>query len=169
MSAPAHAAERTAIFAGGCFWCLEPPFDNEPGVTGTVVGYTGGSAEDAVYEKIGTGKTGHREAILVTYDPAKVSYSRLLDVFWSAIDLYDAGGQYADRGSQYTTALYVQDEAERKAAEQSIAALEKQSGKKVVTVIEPAKPFFSAEDYHQDYYKKNPVRYKMYKYGSGRS
>jgi peptide-methionine (S)-S-oxide reductase len=167
-SEPDMTETKTAILAGGCFWCLEPPYDNADGVLNTEVGYTGGSVPNPTYEEIGTGKTGHREAIRITYDPEKISYAELLDIFWNTIDVDDAGGQYADRGFQYTTAIYVANEEERQIAEESKAALEKKSGKKVATVIEKAAVFYPAEDYHQDYYQKNPVRYKMYKYGSGR-
>ena len=159
---------QTAILAGGCFWCMEPAFHNAEGVSKTVVGYTGGSAETATYEQIGTGRTGHREAILIAFDPQKISYTRLLEIFFNNIDPYDAQGQYVDKGHQYTTAVYVLNDQQREDAQKVIAALEQKSGKKVATVIEPATEFYSAEDYHQDYYKKNPVRYKMYKYGSGR-
>ncbi len=159
---------KTAVFAGGCFWCLEPPFDNAKGVKETIVGYTGGKVKNPTYEQVSTGKTGHREAIEVKYDPAVITYTQLLDIFWNNIDVTDAGGQYADRGSQYTTAVYVQGDEERRQAEESKAALEKKIGKNVATVIEPAAEFYPAEDYHQEYYKKNSLRYQMYKHGSGR-
>lgn len=163
------AAEiKTAVFAGGCFWCLEPPFDNASGVTETEVGYTGGAAETATYEQVGQGDTGHREAIRITYDPTTITYPELLEIFWNNIDPLDAGGQYADRGFQYTTAIYFSSDVERDAAEASKAALEKKLGRSVPTVIEAAKPFYPAEDYHQEYYRKNPLRYKLYKHGSGR-
>ena len=160
--------EALAIFAGGCFWCLQPPFDKEPGVLETVVGYTGGTVKDPTYEQVSSGTTGHREAVAIHYDPAKLSYARLLDIFFDNIDPYDASGQFVDKGSQYTTAIYVDNEAERAAAEAAIAGLEAKSGKKVATVIAPRVDFYPAEEYHQDYYKKNPLRYQMYKKGSGR-
>lgn len=160
--------ESLVIVAGGCFWCLEPPYDNEEGVLETVVGYIGGQVENPTYEDIGTGKSGHREAIAIHYNSSKVSYERLLEIFFDTIDPFDEHGQFADKGSQYTTAIYVANEAERKAAEAAIAKVETSSGKKVATVIEPVSTFYPAEEYHQDYYKKNPVRYKMYKLGSGR-
>lgn len=160
--------EGLAILAGGCFWCLEPPFDNTQGVLETVVGYTGGTVENPSYEQIGTGTTSHREAIAVHYDPDKVDYATLLKVFFENIDPFDAQGQYVDKGPQYTTAVYYRDEAQKQAAQAAIAAIETESGKKVATVIEPAATFYPAEEYHQDYYKKNPLRYGMYKKGSGR-
>lgn len=162
------AETKTAVFAGGCFWCLEPPFDNTEGVTKTVVGYTGGSAETANYEAVGQKNTGHREAIEVTYDAEKVTYPELLEVFFTNIDPLDESGQYADKGPQYTTAIYYHNDVEKAANEAAIAAWSKKLGKPVATVNEAAKPFYSAEDYHQEYYQKNPLRYNAYKYGSGR-
>jgi peptide-methionine (S)-S-oxide reductase len=165
----AMAAEtKTAILAGGCFWCLEPPFDKARGVTETQVGYTGGEARTATYEQVGHGDTGHREAIRITYDPTKVTYPELLEIFWNTIDPTDADGQYADRGFHYTTAIYVNSAEERDAAEASKAAWEKKLGKPIPTIIEDAKPFYPAEDYHQEYYKKNSLQYNLYKHGSGR-
>lgn len=160
--------EALAILAGGCFWCLEPPYDKEAAVHETVVGYSGGHVENPTYEDIGTKKSGHREVVAVHYDAAKITYERILELFFDAIDPFDAYGQFADKGPQYTTAIYVANEAERKAAEKAIAQLEEKSGKKVATVIEPISTFYPAEEYHQDYYLKNPLRYKMYKTGSGR-
>ena len=168
METGRHEAYETAVLAGGCFWCVQPPFDNSEGVLKTVVGYTGGETADPTYEQIGTGRTGHREAILVEFDPKKTSYPQMLKVFLENIDPFDAGGQYVDRGSQYTTAIYYLNPTQEKQAHEAVAALEKSSGKKVAVQVLPAKPFYAAEDYHQDYYKKNPTRYKMYKYGSGR-
>ena len=160
--------EALAILAGGCFWCLEPPYDNAAGVKETVVGYLGGHVENPTYEDIGTKTSGHREAIAIHYNPAEISYERLLEIFFETIDPFDEHGQFADKGPQYTTAIYVANEAEQKAAKAAISKVEAASGKKVATVIEPLSTFYPAEDYHQDYYKKNPVRYKMYKMGSGR-
>lgn len=160
--------EKLAIFAGGCFWCLEPPFDQEEGVHETIVGYSGGQIENPTYEQIGTGRTGHREVIAIHYDPDLVSYSRLLEIFFSTIDPFDPHGQFVDKGPQYTTAIHYDNAAEKEAAEAAIAKIEKASGKKVATAIEPRAPFYPAEDYHQDYYQKNPLRYQMYKKGSGR-
>lgn len=162
------AETKVAIFAGGCFWCLQPPFDKASGVIRTEVGYTGGRIKNPSYEQVSQGDTGHREAIAIHYDPKIIRYPQLLEIFWDNIDSGDAEGQYADRGFQYTTAIYVKDEQERQQAETSKAAREKQSGKKVATVIEDAATFYPAEDYHQEYYKKNSLRYQLYKQGSGR-
>jgi peptide methionine sulfoxide reductase msrA/msrB len=162
--------QQTALFGGGCFWCMEPPFEQLEGVTDVVAGYTGGSAEDATYEKVSRGKTGHYEAVRVTYDPETVSYDTLLDTFWRQIDPTDDGGQFADRGSHYKTAIFYTTEEQRLAAIRSKAALDA-SGifeKPVVTDIVPAKPFYVAEEYHQNYYQKNVVHYSLYKEGSGR-
>lgn len=163
--------KATATFAGGCFWCMEPPFEKLDGVYSVESGYTGGKKPKPTYEEVSAGGTGHIEAIRVTYDPKKLSYEQLLDVFWRQVDPTDGGGQFVDRGAQYRTAIFYADEAQRKAADVSKEALDKADrfgGKKVVTEILPAGPFFVAEDYHQDYYKKNPLRYKFYRYNSGR-
>jgi peptide-methionine (S)-S-oxide reductase len=167
----AMAAEKetkSVVLAGGCFWCLEPPYDNAEGVKKTTVGYIGGKKETANYEAVSEGNTGHREAIKVEYDPKVIAYEALLEIFWKNIDPADAKGQYADRGFQYTTAIYAADETERKLAESSKAGWERKSEKPVATVIEDAKEFYPAEDYHQEYYKKNEVRYNVYKHSSGR-
>lgn len=159
-----------ATFAGGCFWCMEPPFDALDGVVSTTSGYTGGRLENPTYEQVSSGGTGHYEAIRIQYDPGKVSYEKLLEVFWVNVDPTDGGGQFCDRGSQYRTAIFYHTEDQREAAQASKTALE-ESGrlpKPVVTPIEPASAFFPAEDYHQDYYKKNPIRYKFYRTGCGR-
>lgn len=170
LGAPAMAADtKTAIFAGGCFWCMQPGFDNTDGVTKTTVGYTGGHVANPTYEQVISDTTGHYEAIEVAYDPAKVSYETLLGIYWENIDPLDAGGQFADRGEHYHTVIFVADDAQRTAAEASkktIAA--KFAPKPVATQILPAKPFYAAEDYHQKYYEKNKLRYNAYKYGSGR-
>lgn len=161
---------KTAIFAGGCFWCMEGPFEAENGVIDVRAGYTGGSTKDPSYEEVSTGSTGHIEAIKVTYDPKKVSYERLLEIFWHQIDPTDAKGQFADKGSQYITAVFYLDEEQKKAAEKSKAELEKSGifNKPIVTSIRAASDFYDAEEYHQDYYKTNPFHYGMYKKGSGR-
>jgi methionine-S-sulfoxide reductase len=159
-----------ATFGGGCFWCMEPPFEQLEGVTSVVSGYAGGHRKNPTYEEVSSGTTGHAEVVQVTFDPAKISYEKLLDVFWRNIDPTDPHGQFADKGSQYRTAIFYHDEAQREAAEKSKEALA-QSGKfakPIVTQIAPATDFYPAEDYHQDYYKKNPLRYKSYKIGSGR-
>ncbi len=161
---------RTATFAGGCFWCMEHPFDEVDGVIDVVSGYTGGKTENPTYEQVCSLDTGHLEAIHVTYDPSKVSYETLLDVFWRQIDPTDADGQFADRGSQYATAIIYHDEDQRVLAELSKKELG-QSGKfdkPIATKILQASKFFKAEEHHQDYYKKNPIHYNRYKAGSGR-
>jgi peptide methionine sulfoxide reductase msrA/msrB len=166
----ASSGLETATFAGGCFWCMEPAFEQLEGVTDVVAGYTGGDKENPTYEEVSTGGTGHFEAVRVTYDPAEVSYGTLLDVFFSSIDPADPGGQFADRGTQYMTAVFYGDEEQKQAAERAIAALER-SGKfdqPIAVKILPAAGFYFAEEYHQDYYKKNPVHYGIYKKGSGR-
>jgi peptide-methionine (S)-S-oxide reductase len=158
-----------AIFAGGCFWCMEPPFDVLPGVISTISGYTGGATENPTYEEVSNGNTGHLEAIQVTYDPAKISYGELLEVFWRNIDPFDDGGQFCDQGDQYKAAIFYQDENQKKLAETSkIELQQKLPDKNLVTSIKAAGKFFSAEDYHQDYYQKNPTRYKFYRLKCGR-
>jgi peptide-methionine (S)-S-oxide reductase len=159
---------KTAAFAGGCFWCMVHPFDSLTGVTSVLAGYTGGTVQRPTYEEVSAGGTGHRESVLVTYDPGKISYRRLLDVFWHNIDPLDASGQFCDHGMQYSTAIFVADEEQRKVAEQSKQAVEEKLGRKVVTAILSVGPFWRAEDYHQDYYKKNPLRYRFYRYTCGR-
>lgn len=160
----------TATFAGGCFWCLEPPFDRVPGVVSTTVGYTGGHKANPTYEQVSSGGTGHAEAIQIVFDPDKVSYARLLDVFWRNVDPFDAKGQFCDRGSQYRSAIFYHDEEQRKQAEQSRKELAESLAveRMVATEIVPATQFYPAEEYHQDYYRKNPARYKFYRYSCGR-
>ena len=164
----AHLAKAT--FAGGCFWCMEPPFDRLPGVVSTTSGYTGGQKVDPTYEEVSSGGTGHAESVEVLYDPAKVSYETLLDVFWHNVDPTVRNRQFCDVGEQYRTAIFTHDETQKRLAEQSKAALEKSKPFKeaIVTEIVPAGRFYRAEEYHQDYYKKNPVRYKFYRYNCGR-
>ncbi len=165
----AHAQElATATFAGGCFWCVEADFDHVPGVVETVSGYTGGTVADPSYEQVSAGGTGHREAVRIAYDPSRVSYEALLTAFWHSVDPTDAGGQFCDRGESYQTAIFVQDEEQRRAAEASKAAAQEVLGDTVVTPIEEAGPFYPAEDYHQGYYEKNPLRYRYYRWGCGR-
>lgn len=169
--AMSEAKTKEAIFAGGCFWCMEPPYSFLDGVQDVSAGYTGGHVENPTYYQVSSGKTGHYEAIRIIYDPAKVEYSKLLDIFWMNIDPTDPGGQFADRGTQYLTAVFYTDKEQKAVAEKSKASLDK-SGKfnsTVVTAILPAETFYVAEDYHQDYYKKNPEHYKNYKKGSGRA
>ena len=159
-----------ATFAGGCFWCMEPPFEKLPGVMSVTSGYTGGKESAPSYEQVSAGRTGHVEAVEVRYDPAAISYEYLLKVFWRQIDPTDDGGQFADRGKQYRTAIFVYDQKHRELAEASKRDLEKSGIFKapIVTPIRWAQPFYPAEGYHQDYYKKNPDHYKRYRSGSGR-
>ena len=164
-------AQAEAIFAGGCFWCMEEALEKVPGVAAVVSGYIGGTVKNPTYEQVSGGGTGHFEAVRVTYDPAKVSYAQLLDAFWRNIDPTDDGGQFCDRGDQYRAAIFVRDAEQRAAAEQSKRRIET-SGKvkqRIVTPIQPAGVFYVAEGYHQDYYKKNPVRYRYYKFSCGRA
>lgn len=167
---PAPGATKTAIFAGGCFWCMQPPYDNAKGVVKTVVGYTGGSAEDATYEKVSAHRTKHREAIQVTYDPAQISYEQLLDIFWRNINPTQADGQFHDIGLSYQAAIYYGSDDERKVAESSKEMLGKAGkfSKPIVTEILPAQSFYPAEEYHQQYYRKNPADFEAYHVGSGR-
>lgn len=161
---------KEATFAGGCFWCMQGPFDVLQGVKSTIVGYTGGHVENPTYEEVSAGSSGHTESVLVVYDPRETSYEKLLDTFWRNIDPTQDDGQFADRGSQYRTVIFFHDEEQKKLAEESKAALQR-SGKfkrQIATTIEPASQFYRAEEYHQEYYKKNETRYKLYKVGSGR-
>jgi len=168
-AAPALAATERATFAGGCFWCMEPPYDALPGVISTTSGYIGGRTVNPTYEQVSAGRTGHTEAVQVVYDPAKVTYEKLLEVFWVNIDPTVRDRQ-CDAGTQYRTGIFYHSEAQRKAAEASKAALEKSKPfrEAIVTPVEMAGTFYPAEDYHQDYYVKNPVRYKFYRNGCGR-
>jgi len=161
---------KKALFAGGCFWCMESPYEDHPGVIEAVAGYTGGKKEDSTYDKVCSGKTAHLEAVLITYDPYEISYDKLLEIFWRQIDPTDSGGQFADRGAQYKTAVFYFDEGQKKIAEASKEKLEASGyfDKPIVTKILEASVFYAAEEYHQDYYKKNPERYKLYRRGSGR-
>jgi len=170
LAATAHAETRMAIFAGGCFWCMQEPFDQVKGVTKTVVGYTGGSKEDANYTAVSAHKTEHREAIELTYDPAQVSYAQLLDVFWHNINPTQADGQFHDIGLSYQAAIYYGNEEEKKLVEASKEKLGKSGrfDKPIATEILPTKSFYPAEDYHQKYYQKNPAAYEAYHIGSGR-
>ncbi len=161
-------ATRKAIFAGGCFWCMEPPFEKLDGVSAVVSGYIGGQVRNPTYEQVSGGRTGHTEAVEIIYDPAKVSYAQLLDIFWHNIDPLTANAQFCDRGPQYRSEIFPMNAEERAAAEASKAAIAKKLGRPVVTEITDASTFFPAEEYHQDYYKKNPVRYKFYRTSCGR-
>lgn len=164
------ATSAKAIFAGGCFWCMEAPFDKLPGVTATTSGYIGGSVKNPTYEQVSTGRTGHTEAVQVEYDPSKVSYEKLLQVFWMNIDPTVRNAQFCDHGSQYRSGIFFLGDEQRKLAEASKTALLKSKPFKqdIVTEITKASEFYAAEDYHQDYYQKNPVRYKVYRNGCGR-
>jgi peptide methionine sulfoxide reductase msrA/msrB len=161
---------KTATFAGGCFWCVESDFEKVDGVVAAVSGYTGGQAPDPTYKEVSAGGTGHAEAVQVRYDPDKITYKELLDVFWRHVDPTDAGGQFVDRGSQYRPAIFYHDEEQKRIAEESKAELDKSGrfSKPIAAEIVPLTEFYTAENYHQDYYSKNPLRYKMYRYGSGR-
>ncbi len=156
------------VLAGGCFWCVESDFDKVPGVVSTVSGYTGGKTKDPTYRQVTAGGTGHYEAVEITYDPAKVSYETLLTAFWRSVDPTDGGGQFCDRGQSYETAVFVADEKERSLAEASKKAAQEIVDKPIVTPILAAGPFYAAEDYHQDYYKNNPLRYRYYRFSCGR-
>ena len=164
----AAAEPRTAVFAGGCFWCVEADFDKVPGVLDTVSGYTGGTVENPSYEQVTYGDTGHYEAVEVTYDPDRVSYGQLVDVFWRTVDPTDAGGQFCDRGDSYRTAVFVADDQQRQAAEASRAEAEAALGQEIVTPVIEAGAFWPAEGYHQDYYEKNALQYKYYRWRCGR-
>ena len=165
-----NAMTRSAVFAGGCFWCTESDFEKIDGVIEVISGYTGGTVDDPTYKQVSAGGTGHVEAVKVIYDPDKISYSRLLDVFWRHVDPTDPGGQFVDRGSQYRSAIFYANEAERQMAESSKQALAASGrfDRPIVTDILPLGEFLEAETYHQDYYKKNPIRYNWYRSGSGR-
>ncbi len=159
-----------AIFAGGCFWCMVKPFDELPGIEKVVSGYTGGHKENPTYQEVCSDTTGHVEAVQITFDPETFPYRKLVDLFWKQIDPTDPGGQFGDRGESYQTVIFYQNEEQKETAEASKADLEA-SGifkKPIVTPIRPAMPFYPAEDYHQDYYKKNPFHYNRYYEGSGR-
>ncbi len=161
---------QTATFAGGCFWCMEPPFDGLPGVLSTTSGYTGGHQKNPTYEQVSNGVTGHTEAVQIEFDASKISYQELLAVFWKNIDPTTADRQFCDTGSQYRPAIFYHNDEQKKAVEQSLKALEqnKPFDEDIVTEISPATTFYPAEDYHQDYYLKNPLRYKYYRFACGR-
>jgi methionine-S-sulfoxide reductase len=168
----ADSPEGTAVatFAGGCFWCMEPPFDKLDGVMSTTSGYIGGDKENPTYREVSAGGTGHAEAVRIVYDPSKVSYERLLEVFWRQINPTTPDRQFVDVGSQYRAAIFYHDEEQKRLAEDSKRRMA-ESGRfdgPIVTEIVPAEKFWPAEDYHQDYYLKNPIRYKYYRWGSGR-
>ena len=165
------SSEAKAVFAGGCFWCMQPPFDHVSGVTSTKVGYAGGTEENPTYKQVSAGETSHRESIEVTYDPSKVSYEKLLDVFWHNISPVQTDGQFNDVGDQYTTAIFYATDEQKMIAEASKEALAKSGRfqKPIATVILPAGVFWPAEEYHQKYYLKNPSHYGLYHFISGRA
>jgi peptide-methionine (S)-S-oxide reductase len=173
LAGPSRAAAsktELATFAGGCFWCLETQFEGRPGVVSAVSGYTGGTVGDPTYEEVCSGRTGHLESVQVTFDPARITYAQLLDIFWHSIDPTQADGQFCDRGPQYHTAVFVHDATQRRLAEESKRRLATTGGlrKTIVTVIRDATIFWPAEEYHQDFYRKNPERYCSYRDGCGR-
>ena len=167
---PGAAKKQTAIFAGGCFWCMEPPFEKLKGVISVTSGYTGGQKKNPTYEEVSSGRTGHAESVQIIFDPEKISYEKLLDVFWHNIDPTTPDRQFCDRGSQYRSAIFYLNEEQKRLALESKAALEKSKPFKepIVTEIQPAAQFYPAEEYHQDYYIKNPVQYNSYRTGCGR-
>ena len=158
----------TATFAGGCFWCMEQPFDKLPGVVSTISGYTGGTVENPTYSEVSGGGTGHIEAMQVSYDPEQVSYETLLETFWYNIDPLDNLGQFCDKGSQYRSAIFYENAEQQAIATAAKAEIAQDFDQPVATEILPAATFYDAEDYHQDYYKTHPVRYKVYRFGCGR-
>ena len=167
--APSPHQRAVAIFAGGCFWCVEADFDKVPGVLGTTSGYTGGKVVNPTYHQVSAGSTGHTEAVEIAYDPSKVSYQKLLDVFWRNHDPLAKDRQFCDSGSQYRAAIFFHDEEQRKLAEESKKAVQARFAPRAVhTEIVKAGAFYKAEDYHQDYYEKNPIRYKFYRFNCGR-
>jgi peptide-methionine (S)-S-oxide reductase len=171
LTAAAPAPKRaSAIFAGGCFWCEETAFEGVPGVISVTSGYTGGQKKSPTYDEVSSGGTGHAESVEVVYDPSKISYEKLLEIFWRNVDPFQANGQFCDHGTQYRSAIFYKDEEQRKAAEESKRKLEEQPRfrGKIVTQIVPTSTFYPAEEYHQDFYKKNPVRYHAYRTGCGR-
>lgn len=171
MESGKNSGYMEATFAGGCFWCMEPPFDSLSGVVETVVGYSGGKEKNPTYEQVWQGRTGHAEAIRVVYDPAKIDYETLLETFWINIDPTQVDGQFADRGRHYRTAIFYHDDSQKEKALLSKKKLE-ESGKfkkPIVTSVEKLVSFYRAEEYHQNYYQKNPIHYGNYKIGSGRA
>ena len=167
-AAPPAQPRATATFAGGCFWCMEPPFERLKGVISVTSGYTGGRVDKPTYEQVSDGYTGHREAVEIVYDPRQISYSQLLDVFWHNVDPLDNSGQFCDHGGQYRTAIFFHDAEQKRLAESSKQAVGVKFHHDVYTDILPAARFYRAEEYHQDYYKKNPLRYKFYRFNCGR-
>jgi peptide-methionine (S)-S-oxide reductase len=165
---PPPAGLAVATFAAGCFWCTEADFDKVEGVVSTTSGYTGGQKANATYYEVGTGRTGHTEGVHVVFDPKKVTYQKLLDVYWRNVDPFDGRGQFCDKGTQYRPEIFTHDAEQKKLADASKTAVEQKLKRPVVVKVTPAAAFYVAEDYHQDYYQKNPVRYKFYRYNCGR-
>jgi peptide-methionine (S)-S-oxide reductase len=165
---PALAESQTVTLAGGCFWCVEADFDKLPGVLETLSGYTGGTVKNPTYRQVSAGSTGHYEAVQIRYDPEKLSYSQLLNYFWRHIDPLDAEGQFCDRGDQYRSAIFVKTAEQKKLTEMSRQQVQKQLGKPVKTLILPESPFYKAEEYHQDYYRKESLKYNFYRFSCGR-
>jgi len=166
----ALAGPQKATFAGGCFWCIEHPYDHHAGVLSAVSGYTGGLQPNPTYEQVSSGGSGHVEAVEISFDPEKITYAELLDIFWKQIDPTDAGGQFADRGNQYRPVIFYHDEEQKRLAEASrdaLAASGRFSAPLAVAIV-PASDFYPAEEYHQGYAEKNPLRYRYYRFGSGR-
>ncbi|MDE1151171.1 MAG: peptide-methionine (S)-S-oxide reductase MsrA [Micavibrio sp.] len=169
MTGHAHAdAPKTAIFAGGCFWCMESDFDDKKGVLKVTSGYTGGTTVNPTYEEVSSGATGHLESVEVTYDPAVVSYAGLLTIYWQNVDPFDAEGQFCDKGTQYHAAIFYGNDDEKALAEESLKKVEQKFGKPVEALLKPASIFYPAEEYHQGYHKKNAFSYGMYRRGCGR-
>ncbi len=167
----ARAATEKVVLAGGCFWCLESPFEELAGVISVESGYTGGRTSNPKYKEVSSGKTGHIEAVEVTFDNTKISLEKILSVFWKNIDPLDASGQFCDKGEQYTSGIFFASGSQKAISEKSLSDLASSSrfkGKKIVTFIRSGTKFYRAEDYHQDYFKKNPLRYKYYRFGCGR-
>lgn len=167
-AAPSAAHSQTATFAAGCFWCAESDFEKVPGVISVISGYTGGRIANPTYEQVSEGGTGHAEAVQVIFDPTRVSYEQLLDHFWHNVDPFVAHRQFCDVGTQYRPEIFVHDEAQRRAADASKASLQKRFQQPIVVAITAAGPFYRAEEYHQDYYKKNPTQYRFYRWSCGR-
>ena len=168
LQPPPPAGLQTAIFAGGCFWCMVHPFEVIDGVISTISGYTGGSVANPTYEQVSAGGTGHRESVEVLFDPKKVSYETLLDVYWRNIDPFDDKGQFCDKGNQYCSAIFVANDEQKLTAEASKRKFEELFDRPIATDIRYAGTFYRAEEYHQNYYKKNPLRYRFYRFSCGR-
>ena len=165
---PGGMPPAKATFAGGCFWCMEPPYDELEGVISTISGYIGGTTKNPTYEQVSAGTTGHTEAVEITYDPRKISYEKLLEVFWRNIDPLTANAQFCDSGSQYRSGVFYHDQTQKTLAEASKKRVQSLFKQPIVTEIVAVSEFYPAEEYHQDYYKKNPIRYNFYRYGCGR-